>query len=135
MKKIAWFVVLVFIVAGLYFLKPSNTNKVIQNSLNNGISGENSPTKVMEESNSSFPLEILSPTNGSTVSATPVVVSGKTAPYADVFVNENELKADGSGSFSTTYELLEGENIIYITVNDNFGNYTEKAVTINLTSK
>lgn len=62
---------------------------------------------------SSLLLEIKSPTSG-TVSTPSVDVTGKTAPYAFVIINEFEMKADGAGAFSKTVALDEGENYISV---------------------
>ncbi len=60
-------------------------------------------------------LTITSPENNATVTASSVAVSGKTAPLADVIVNDSELKADGNGVFTQTVMLDEGENRIFVT--------------------
>lgn len=77
-------------------------------------------------------LELISPTDKNVVNTSKVTVSGKTSPNAEVFVNEKELKADASGNFSVDYDLFEGENEIFVAVNDSLGNYAEKSITVYL---
>ncbi len=75
-------------------------------------------------------LSVTSPTNNSTVTNSSVAVRGKTAPRADVFVNEAEGKADDNGNFSVSVQLDEGENYFVIVANDEFGNAIEAELTV-----
>lgn len=75
-------------------------------------------------------LEVTQPANGATVTSPNLTVKGKTAPRADVFVNDEELKANASGNFSTVITLDEGENTIVIAANDSEGNSTEKELIV-----
>lgn len=75
-------------------------------------------------------LMIMSPTPDATVTTAAVTVSGKTFPNADVFVDEQELKADAKGMFSTTVTLDEGENSILVTANDDDGNDAEQEIMV-----
>ncbi len=75
-------------------------------------------------------LEILSPENNSVVNNSIIKIDGKTVASAEVFVNEQETKADSSGNFSLNYSLDEGENELVVVVNDNQGNYLEKTLII-----
>ena len=75
-------------------------------------------------------LEVTSPVNGATVSDPILVVSGKTEPNAEVFINESELTADSQGNFSTTITFEEGENVVVITASDDDGNYAERELTV-----
>jgi len=77
-------------------------------------------------------LELTSPADKSVVNTSTITVSGKTGANADIFVNEKETKSDSSGVFSISYELFEGENEIYVAVNDDAGNYAEKSITVYL---
>jgi hypothetical protein len=79
-----------------------------------------------------LPFEIVSPQNNATVSTATIIIAGKTKPNADVFVGEKQLVADSNGSFSTSYQLEEGQNEIVIAANDDLGNYAEKNLIINL---
>jgi len=86
--------------------------------------------------NSSAPVQglILSeqPVNNSVINESQTVVKGKTSPDANVFVNDQELKADSLGKFSTTINLEEGENYILISANDEEGNYVEQEIIVSL---
>ncbi len=83
---------------------------------------------------STLTLEITSPQDGATVSSSTITVTGKTAPNIQVFVNEKELIADTDGNFSTTIELFEGENVIFVVANNNVGDYVERELTVTLES-
>lgn len=75
-------------------------------------------------------LEVISPVDVSSVSNSSITVSGKTEANVEIFINENELKADLQGNFSAALTLEEGENIIVVTASDDEGNYAEKTVTV-----
>ncbi len=75
-------------------------------------------------------LTVSSPTNGSSVTSGSITIKGKTAPNADVFVNESEAKADANGNFSVTVSLDEGENYFVIVANDSVGNAAETELTV-----
>jgi hypothetical protein len=77
-------------------------------------------------------LVISSPTDGSTVTSATTAIKGKTAPYAEVFVNETETKADKLGDFSVNLTLDQGENTIVVSANDQDGNFVEKEIKITL---
>lgn len=79
---------------------------------------------------SEIPLTVSSPTNGATVKKSILTVSGKTAPRAEVMVNEAEIVADAKGNFSVKVTLDEGENIILVTANDAEGNFAEQELTV-----
>lgn len=87
----------------------------------------NEPEQAIDEG---LYMELISPVDDSTVNNPSLNVTGKTEANAEVFINENELKADLSGNFSTTLTLEEGENIIVITAGDDEGNFAEKSLTI-----
>lgn len=108
-------------------------------------SGGNAPTSTISPSavestdtsgddSSSLTLELYEPADGETVSSSTLKVSGKTAPNVQVFVNEKELVADGNGNFSTDIEIYEGENSVFIMVNNNLGEYVEREIVVNLES-
>jgi hypothetical protein len=90
--------------------------------------GVATPTSLPDSSGLS--LSITSPISNATVSGTQIIVKGKTAPKADVFINEAETKADASGNFQATVALDEGDNIISISANDASGNYAEQEITV-----
>ena len=59
-----------------------------------------------------------------------VTVTGKSFPYAEVFINDTEIKADASGNFTAPVTLDEGENIISVMANDENGNSAEQEITV-----
>lgn len=75
-------------------------------------------------------LDVSSPADGLTVTASSLTVKGKTAPGAEVFVNERETVADAQGNFAVTITLDEGDNYIVVSANDQDGNSAEKELTI-----
>lgn len=75
-------------------------------------------------------LTITEPLDKSTVNSSSIIIKGKTSPYADIFVNDSELKAGSDGNFSTNLTLDEGENTIDIAANDDEGNNAEKELTV-----
>lgn len=76
-------------------------------------------------------LTITSPLPDSTVYTSTIAVRGKTAPRAEVSVNEKEITAESNGNFSTTLTLDEGENTIFITSVDDDGNSAETEIVVN----
>ncbi len=83
-----------------------------------------------EPTTATLGLNIVEPKNGAVVSNSNLKVSGKTAPNAEVFVNDKELRADSTGNFSITVALDEGDNSIIISANDDNGNFSEQELTI-----
>lgn len=75
-------------------------------------------------------LTITSPVSGGQVTSATVTVKGKTAAYAEVFVNDQETKADENGNFSVKVTVDEGENTIIVIANDVDGNIAEKELTV-----
>lgn len=82
----------------------------------------------------SLPLTITSPVDKSEVKSISVTVKGKTKAGVDVFVNELESKADGSGNFAVNLNLEDGENYIEVTVIDDQGNAGEKEIMVTYNS-
>lgn len=80
-------------------------------------------------------LEITSPKDGEVVTKSPVLITGTTLKGADVFVNDAETKADNDGNFEVSVPLDEGENEIFVVVNDSEGNYAEGSVKITLNTE
>ncbi len=126
--------VIVFIILA-YFAVYSKKSSV--SSPNNNVS--TSSSEVESESGeinvSEISLEITSPKDGEVVTKSPVLVTGTTVKGAEVFVNDTETKADESGEFKVSVALEEGENEIFVTVNDSEGNYTEGSVKITLNTE
>lgn len=71
------------------------------------------------------PLTIFSPKEGQIIKDISVEVKGKTIPDATVFVNDELISAAFDGSFSYTFKLLSGENIIKIKVVNRKGKEVE----------
>jgi ABC-type transport system involved in multi-copper enzyme maturation permease subunit len=127
---------LIFIIGWLYI----NLNS--KNALNNfyptisnkkiATEEKNEITPTLSNETNSLSLEIVSPQNNTTVSASIVTITGKTKPNVEVFIDDKELIADSQGNFSLNYQLDEGVNEIVIVANDELGNYIEKELSINL---
>lgn len=131
----SWFVVilLVILVAALYFgfrgfgkKAPAGTTAVVSQET----VSPTTPSPASAAAN--LNLVISSPQDGATVAAPVIQVAGKTAPLAEMTVNDKDIKADQNGNFSVNIDLDEGENIISVVANDTDGNYVEKDVTITL---
>ncbi|MEK7165382.1 MAG: hypothetical protein AAB874_01060 [Patescibacteria group bacterium] len=75
--------------------------------------------------NDVFTFKITSPQNGTTSPSKIIKITGTTTSGADVFVNENDAKADSRGNFSVSYTLEEGENYLIVGANDENGNFDE----------
>lgn len=60
-----------------------------------------------------------------------IEIKGKTEPNSRVFINERLVYANDEGSFSTRFQLSEGENKIKFRVIDQAGNVSEKEMTVN----
>lgn len=75
-------------------------------------------------------LTVTSPKDKSIVRSPLLTVTGKTAPNADVTVNDKDLVANRIGYFATMVTLDEGENTVDIIAIDGDGNYAEKELTV-----
>lgn len=97
---------------------------------------ESKPQEISESSKSTvvlpkdITLQVTQPGNGAVVTSATVTVRGKTAPRAEVFVNDSETVADASGNFSVVLTLDEGENPIVIFANDADGKTAEEEMTV-----
>ena len=140
-KKIAYSVGLLFLVGIVFFgiyrqrvvEKSASTQRLLPTlidtqALNPTISATENQTPIL--TNAGLSLTVISPINGQTVTTSQITVTGKTAPFAEVFVNDVELKADVAGNFSQGMTLEEGENYILIVANDTDGNFAEKELSI-----
>lgn len=101
---------------------PTSTNSTGQTQEIGNIASEN------------ISLVVTSPTDGATLTSTNVTVTGKTAPNADVFINDLAGKADASGNFSISVGLDEGQNQIVVSANDANGNVAEQDLTVTVAS-
>lgn len=93
---------------------------------------ENQKELVVKETFQGITIEVYEPKDGQVVKNSNLTVKGKTAPLAEIFINEKELKADNQGNFNTSLFLDEGENIITVVASDEQGNYAEKELTVTL---
>ena len=140
MKKILFiFLLAVIAVLGYYFYqrRAFTKQKVIQEIKTNILKRESSEETKEKESGAvtaSFFLEIDNPKNKVVVDQPTIVVSGKTVPEAEVFINDKETRADNQGDFSLSINLEEGENTLVIVASDKEGNYQEKELTVFLES-
>lgn len=90
--------------------------------------------KIISQSEKIF-LQVDEPKNNITVNNPIVNIRGKTISNAYIFINEQELKADMNGNFSSGTTLEEGENYILIVASDDLGNSVEKDILVNLETK
>ena len=79
-----------------------------------------------------LPLTVTYPATNATLSSSSLTLTGKTAPNADVFVNDQVTKADASGNFSVKLTLDEGQNGIVVNANDASGNVAELDFSVNV---
>lgn len=98
------------------------------------IGSQTSATRETASATKTIPLVVTSPVDGSTVTSASLSVRGTTAPFAEVFINDVEIRADASGDFTVQITLDEGENIIVVIANDADGNLVEKELTITYAS-
>ena len=81
-----------------------------------------------------LPLTVVQPQNGVTVKSTQIQVIGKTAPNAEVFVNDKDTVADTKGNFSVAFTLEDGENYILVGASDAQGNFAEQELSVTFTN-
>ena len=79
-----------------------------------------------------LPLTVTYPANNATLSSSSLTLTGKTAPNADVFVNDQTTKADANGNFSVKLTLDEGQNGVVVNANDVNGNVAEVDLSVNV---
>jgi hypothetical protein len=145
MKK-AFLLLLLLIAVGLvgYLVFPKSgeltgtVKKVANNILPTGMTDESqagqSASTGSTEISEGLTLAITAPTDKSTVDNQALQVIGKTSPNSEVFINDQEGKADSTGNFFINVSLDEGENVLTVVVNDQDGNYAEKELTVYLES-
>ncbi len=61
-------------------------------------------------------------------------ISGKTESGAQVYVNDRFVIMNSDGTFSYTYGLNDGENVLTVKAEDKAGNTTEETITVKFTS-
>lgn len=91
---------------------------------------ENKPVVTSKQPVSSNTLTVIQPQNGAVVKNAQILVFGKTAPNADVFVNDKDTVADAKGDFSVAFTLEEGENYILVGSTDVKGNFAEQELSV-----
>jgi len=93
----------------------------------------NYPNQLAGTSKNQIALTVTSPKDNTQVSSPTLKVVGKTVANADVFVNDQDLKADATGNFTATVNLEEGDNFISFTAIDDSGNVSEQEITVTYT--
>jgi len=92
---------------------------------------EVTPTPVAEPVVQKLTLSVSSPADGAVVRAASVTVKGKTAPNAEVSINDVDTKADTGGNFSAVIKLDEGENYVVVVATDDNGDFAKLEMTVN----
>lgn len=77
-------------------------------------------------------LTVHSPSNGEVISNNVAKVNGATDPYANVYVNGDQVYVDLSGSFTKALYLYSGTQTVKIVAKDRNGKQTEKDITVNV---
>jgi hypothetical protein len=108
----------------------SKSEKKIES--NTAISTPTSSVQKISNVSEKIFLQVDEPKNNITVNNPIINISGKTIPNAFIFINEQELKADANGNFTSATTLEEGENYILIVASDDLGNSIEKDILVNL---
>lgn len=67
-------------------------------------------------------LTVTSPTDGQFVDTDSIVIEGSTDPDVSVQINNSPTVVAGDGTFSQTFTVQNGENVIVITATDRAGN-------------
>jgi hypothetical protein len=79
-----------------------------------------------------FDLIVSSPTDGDAVDVATITVSGTTSTPTTVVISGGsaEQVVDNTGSFSTNYQLVEGENDLVVSAIDDNGNSAEQDLSV-----
>jgi hypothetical protein len=115
-------------------LNPGFTSFYVQSVDPAGNQSQHSSTQTVKYDSDKPDLIIEAPSNGKRfagVTEQLIDVSGSTDPDATVFLNDRQLVVTGSGSFTTKYELKEGDNKLHFTAKDQAGNQTEVEIKVN----
>ncbi|MGB9707585.1 MAG: hypothetical protein ACPL1D_02430 [Microgenomates group bacterium] len=138
MKKIIFYLgIAIILIIGIIFYtknKSSITNQSSKTGLPQLPKSNQVSLPTEKPISSGIDLDIYEPKSNSIVNSPMIKVKGKTAPLAEVYINDKETKANMQGDFSLDYILDEGENILTIMANDEYGNYAEKEVVVTLES-
>lgn len=121
---------------GVMNKEPSNgyvlNSPAPSNSPESSASPSGAKVNVSVSTSNKISLTVTSPAAGTTLNSANVTVKGKTAPNAEVFINDASTKADANGNFSLTLTLDEGDNNLVITANDSDGNVAEQELSVNV---
>lgn len=98
------------------------------------MNGETTNEEMGNTLSDNISLTISSPKNGAKLSSANIVITGKTSPNAEVFINDTEGRADANGNFSINMILDEGQNQIVIDANDEWGNVAEEVLIVTVES-
>ncbi len=79
-------------------------------------------------------LEVRGPEDGSTVSASLIVVHGVTQPGAKVTINDEPTEVDEEGRFQSEISLVPGENLIRVASTDTAGESVTRFVRLTSTA-
>ncbi len=145
MKKVlSYFFLVLLIAAGIfgtylfvtkgYPNKQTNLVDIVENVIDNNVEEEKASDELEAITSNKISLVVTSPKNGAKLNSTNINVVGKTAPNAEVFVNDVEGKADANGNFSVSLGLDEGVNQLVINANDKEGNVAEEVIIVTVSS-
>lgn len=145
MKKVlSYFLLALLIIAGIFgvylFITKGYSNKEVdlvdkvEEVIDKNTNEQDLSDELESVTSNKISLVITSPQNGANLSSTNVNVIGKTAPNAEVFVNDSEGKADANGNFSISLGLDEGINQLVINANDKDGNVAEEVIIVTVAS-
>ncbi len=70
------------------------------------------------------PLNVTSPKESSEVSSQILVVTGKTDPASNVFINDEEVSVNSDGTFKKELNVFPGETTVTVRAVDRFGKQT-----------
>lgn len=141
-KAIGFLVLGIIIVAVLVYLfvmkgysgKGTSVSQILPTQNPSTAASESSTQETGSVTSTKLSLVVTSPKDGDTLGSTNAVFKGKTAPGADVFVNDQLGKADANGNFSISVGLDEGSNQIVVSANDSAGNAAEQDLNVTVTS-
>lgn len=80
-------------------------------------------------------LLVNTPQDGQSVTSNVIQVKGTTDPYANIYVNGNQVYVDLSGSFAKSLYLYSGKQTVTVIAKDRNGKQTEKDITVNVNSE
>lgn len=112
----------------------SETKQTTPTSTVTGVTTQNTTVNTLQPTKTpGLSLSISTPINQAKVNSSRLTIIGKTAPRAEVFVNDGETIADSAGNFRISIVLDEGDNIIAVMANDALGNSAEQDLIVTYT--